>query len=274
MKSFYLTGHPLGHSLSPLIHKELFLLKSTNAEYNLMDILPENLSRDFTCLKSACGFNVTIPHKINIIPLLDELSKKAALFGAVNTVKCGDVIKGYNTDCIGFIRSLESNNIPLGGKTLICGAGGVSRMFAFECVLHGCDLTVAVREKSMESAKMLQAEIKDKLGKDINVLKYEDITDGYDLIINGTPIGMYPNTNKCIISEEIVKKSKAVFDAIYNPIETLLIKHAKNAGIKYLNGLPMLVWQAAAAQEIWLGVKFTADEISRVAEIAKKELLK
>lgn len=145
-------------------------------------------------------------------------------------------------------------------------------MFAFECVLHGCDLTIATREKSISSAEKIRDEIKAKLNIDINVIKYDDITDGYDLIINGTPVGMYPNTDKCIISEEIVNKSKAVFDAIYNPDETLLIKYAKNAGIKYLNGLPMLVWQAAVAEEIWLNVKFSEEEVKHVIEIAKKEL--
>lgn len=274
MNTFFLIGHPLGHSLSPVIHTELFRLKNIDAKYELKDIKPEALSADFSKLKKSCGFNVTIPHKINIIPFLNELDEKAMLFGAVNTVKCTDTIKGYNTDCIGFIRSLEAEGIALGKKTLLCGAGGVSRMFAFECVLHGCDLTVAVRNSGIGSAKKIKSEIKEKLNKDIRILTYDNITDGYDLIINGTPVGMYPNTNKCIIPEEIVKNSNAVFDAIYNPCETLLIKYAKNAGIKHLNGLPMLVWQAAAAQEIWLDVKFTKDEIKHVIKIAEKELEK
>lgn len=100
MKSFFLIGHPLGHSLSPVIHKALLELKNINAEYSLMDVTPEDLSSSFPALKNAAGFNVTIPHKINIIPMLDELDEKAQLFSAVNTVKCGEAIKGFNTDSL------------------------------------------------------------------------------------------------------------------------------------------------------------------------------
>ncbi len=274
MNSFALIGYPLGHSLSPVIHRELFKIKNTNAEYDLKEIKPEELDENFKNLKNLCGFNVTIPHKTKIIQNLDKLDSKAELFGSVNTVKCGDIVTGYNTDCVGFLRSLDMANIELKGNVLVCGAGGVSRMFVFESVLKGCNVTVAVREKSLDSANKIKAEIKEKLNKDINVVKYDDIENEFDLIINGTPVGMYPNTNACVIKKEIVEKSKAVFDAIYNPEETLLLKYAKDAGIKYLNGLPMLVWQAAVAEEIWLDVNFTLDDIEKVIEIAKKELKK
>lgn len=274
MDSFSLIGYPLGHSLSPVIHRELFKIKNIDAKYDLKEIEPEKLDENFRNLKNLCGFNVTIPHKTKIIPNLDKLDPKAELFGAVNTVKCTDILTGYNTDCEGFLRSLEMANIKLEGNILICGAGGVSRMFAFESVLNNCNVTIAVREKSLDSANKIKNEIKEKLNKDIKVTTFNDIKDGFDLIINGTPVGMYPNTNACVIDKEIVEKSKAVFDAIYNPEETLLIKYAKDAGIKHLNGLPMLVWQAAVAEEIWLDVKFTLDDIEKVIEIAKKELKK
>ncbi len=272
MNSFALIGHPLGHSLSPLIHKELFKIKNIDALYNLKDIEPNNLTKEFDMLKKLNGFNVTIPHKTDIIPCLDRLDYKAELFGAVNTVKCGDVTTGYNTDCIGFLRSLEMANIELKGNVLVCGAGGVSRMFAFESALNKCNVTIAVREKSFGAANKIKSEIKEKLNTEIRVVKFDDLDEGFDLIINGTPVGMYPNTNNCVVKKEIVEKSKAVFDAIYNPEETLLIKYAKDAGIKYLNGLPMLVWQAAVAEEIWLDVNFTLEDIKKVIEIAKKEL--
>lgn len=273
MNSFALIGYPLGHSLSPVIHRELLKLKNIYGTYDLKEIEPNNLTKEFYLLKKLNGFNVTIPHKTQIIPNLDKLDDKAELFGAVNTVKCGDVVTGYNTDCVGFLRSLEMANIELKGNVLICGAGGVSRMFAFESALAKCNVTIAVREKSLDAANKIKNEIKEKLNLDVKVVKFDDINEGFDLIINGTPVGMYPNVNNCVIKKEIIEKSKAVFDAIYNPEETLLIKYAKNAGIKYLNGLPMLVWQAAVAEEIWLDVKFTLDEIEKVIEIAKKELI-
>lgn len=274
MKSFALIGYPLGHSMSPVIHKELLKISNTDGEYELIEIAPENLNREFEKLKSLSGFNVTIPHKIKVIPNLDELDGRAELFGAVNTVKCGETAKGYNTDCFGFLRALESADIKLEGKVLLCGSGGVSRMFAFEAVLAGCSLTIAVRDADIPAANTIKHEIKEKLGKDINVIRIAEVSGGYDLIINGTPVGMHPNVNSCILPKEIIEKSKAVFDAVYNPEETLFIKYAKDAGLKYSNGLPMLVWQAAVAEEIWLGVKFSADDIKKVIEVAKKELEK
>ena len=101
-----------------------------------------------------------------------------------------------------------------------------------------------------------------------------DAKGEYDLIINGTPVGMYPNVDACPLSKEVVAGAKAVFDVIYNPQETVLLKYAKEAGIKYSDGLSMLVWQAAVAQEIWNGVKFSNDDIEKVIKIAQKELEK
>lgn len=274
MNSFALIGYPLGHSLSPIIHKELLKIKGIDANYDLKEIEPENLDKEFSKLKDLNGFNVTIPHKTQIIPNLDKLDYKAELFGAVNTVKCDGNTTGYNTDCVGFLRSLDMADIELKGNVLICGAGGVSRMFAFESALAKCNFTIAVRDKSLDAANKIKNEIKEKLNWDVKVLKFDDVKEGFDLIVNGTPVGMYPNINNCVIKQEIIKKSKAVFDAIYNPEETLLIKYAKDAGIKYLNGLSMLVWQAAVAEEIWLGVKFSLDDIKKVINIAKKELEK
>lgn len=274
MKSFALIGYPLGHSMSPVIHRELLKTANTDGTYELIEIAPEELEGKTDELKKYDGFNVTIPHKINIIPFLDKVDDRAALFGAVNTVKCGSTVTGYNTDCFGFLRALETADIPLSGNVLLCGAGGVARMFAFECILADCNLTIAVRDADIPAAETIKKEIKEKLGRDAKVMKLSEVTDGYDLIINGTPLGMHPNVNTCVLPEEIIVKSKAVFDAVYNPEETLFIKYAKNAGLKYSNGLPMLVWQAAVAEEIWLDTKFNADNVKKVIEITQKELNK
>ena len=275
MKLFGLTGYPLGHSLSPVIHRELFRLSGLDGEYELYEIAPENLGEGIVSLKNnLCGFNVTIPHKIGVIPFLDELDERAALFGAVNTVKVGDKCVGYNTDCIGFLRALDMADIELAGKVLVCGAGGVARMFAFEAVLAGCALTIAARDDDIPAANKIKAEIAEKLNKDIDVINLCDVREGYDLIINGTPVGMYPHTDACVLPKEIVEKSKAVFDAIYNPKETLLIKYAKSAGIRYSNGLSMLVLQAVAAEEIWNNITFSAEDIRKVIKITETELEK
>lgn len=275
MKTFALIGYPLGHSMSGVIHTELFRISAIDATYSLKEISPDDLSADFDTLKQLNGFNVTIPHKINIIPKLDSLSQRAELFGAVNTVHNENgTFVGYNTDCHGFLRALDMSGIALGGRVLLCGSGGVSRMFAFESVMAGADLVIAVREADVDAANLIKQEIKDKLGKDVCVVLLQDAPMGCDLVINGTPVGMHPNVNACPVDESVVKSAKAVFDAVYNPEETLFIRYAKEAGIKYCNGLPMLVWQAAVAEEIWNGVKFTNDDIKQVIKITQKELNK
>lgn len=275
MDKFCLIGYPLGHSMSPLIHKELFKENGIDASYELVEIDPAVLNDSFESLKQYRGFNVTIPHKIGIIPALDKLSDRAELFGAVNTVDVkSDCITGHNTDCFGFLRALEMADIKLGGEVLLCGSGGVSRMFAFESILAGANLTIAVRDADIDAANLIKKEIEDKLGKTAKVITLDEVEGEFDLMINGTPVGMHPHVDACVLPKEKVQKCKGVFDAVYNPMETMLIKYAREAGIKCSNGLPMLVWQAAVAQEIWFGVKFTMEQVKRVLKITEDELTK
>ncbi len=273
MKSFGLIGYPLGHSMSPVIHKELFKINGIDADYNLKEINPDVLSQGIGELKKLDGFNVTIPHKTGIIPFLDKLSDRAELFGAVNTVAVKDgILTGYNTDCFGFLRALDLAGIKLGGNVLLCGSGGVSRMFAFEAVLADSNLTIAVRDEDIDAANQIKKEIAQRLNKNIAVTTLDNVDGEYDVLINGTPVGMYPNVDACVLPKDKIAKCKAVFDAVYNPLETRLIKYAKECGAKYSNGLPMLVLQAAVAQEIWFDVKFTMEQISSVIDITEREL--
>lgn len=275
MKNFCLIGYPLGHSMSPVIHRELFKINGIDAEYELKEISPDILAKGIKELDSLDGFNVTIPHKTGIIPHLDSLSDRAELFGAVNTVdNKNGALTGYNTDCFGFLRALDMAGIELKGRALLCGSGGVSRMFAFESVLAGTDLTIAVRDTDVDAGNLIKKEIFEKLNKAVNVITLDKVDGEYDVLINGTPVGMYPNTDVCVLPKEKVQKCRAVFDAVYNPLETMLLRYARQCGAKYSNGLPMLVWQAAVAQEIWLGVKFTMEQVKSVIEITKEELSK
>lgn len=275
MEKFALAGFPLGHSMSPVIHRELFKINGKDASYELKEISPDGFSQGIEVLKKFRGFNVTIPHKTNIIPFLDELSERAELFGAVNTVdNRNGYLTGYNTDCFGFLRALEMAGIELKGNVLLCGSGGVSRMFAFESVLAGASLTIAVREADVDAANQIKNEIAQKLDKTIDVITLDEVSGEYDVLINGTPVGMFPDSNACVLPREKVQYCRAVFDAIYNPMETLLLKYAREAGAKYSNGLPMLVWQAAVAQEIWFGVKFTMEQVSEVIKITEREMRK
>lgn len=263
-KEFALIGCPLGHSISPKIHARLMKTAGIDGAYSCREIKPEKLGEaDF--LRELDGYNVTIPHKTNIIPLLDELDEKAALFGAVNTVKNeSGVSKGYNTDCEGFLRALDTAGIELKGRVLVLGSGGVSRMFAFESVLHGADVTIAARNAA--KALEIKNEIKEKTKKNCRIITLSTAAKGYDLIINGTPVGMFPHTDESPVSREVVEGAGAVFDAIYNPGETKLLTYAREAGVPCSNGLSMLVWQAAVAEEIWNGIKFESDDVNKIID--------
>ena len=138
--------------------------------------------------------------------------------------------------------------------------------------MEGTDLTIAVRNADVEAGLQIKNEIKEKLNRDITLITLDKVEGSFDLIVNGTPVGMYPNTDACVLPKEKVQCAKAVFDAVYNPMETQLIKFAREAGIKCSNGLPMLVWQAAVAQEIWFDVRFTMEQVKAVLEITEKEL--
>ncbi len=273
-KRFGLLGYPLGHSLSPLIHKEVMALCGVEGDYSLYETPRESFENGIEgVMKNLNGFNVTIPYKTDILPFIDKLCGEAALMETVNTVKNEkDKLFGYNTDCIGFLRSLEGAGMEIGKSVLICGSGGVSRMFAFVCAKKGAEVTLAVRPSGLEKAEKLKAEIENKLGASVLVTTLDGVNKGYSLIVNGTPAGMYPDTDSSPLKKEAVLLSEAVFDAVYNPAETKLLSYAKEGGLKYVNGLPMLVWQAAVAQEIWNGVEVSQKNIQRITELCEKEL--
>lgn len=189
MKKFALIGYPLGHSISDVIHRELLKLKNVYGSYELIEVKQEELETCFeNRLKFLNGFNVTIPHKIKVIPFLYKLSEKAELYGSVNTV-CNKegVLIGHNTDCIGFRNSIKDEGIKICGKVLVCGSGGVSRMFAIESVLEEADVTIAVRESSLKSANEIKQEIENKFSKSCEIILLSEVQKSYDLIINGTP---------------------------------------------------------------------------------------
>lgn len=265
MSKFALIGHPLGHSMSPLIHEKLFALSGmTDAEYSLLDIDPADLPQKRELLGSLGGLNVTIPHKQAVIPLLDELGESARRYNSVNCIKNdGGRLTGYNTDCDGFLRSAEL--LPLGGKVAILGCGGVGRMIAIETALHGGEITLAVIPQDLKTAQVLMAEILAKCSDaSVKIADIATLEDSFDLLINATPVGMFPKVDACAVSDSVIENSLTVFDVIYNPTETLLMKKARALGKTAVGGASMLVYQAVKAHEIWYGGKFAAEDISKI----------
>lgn len=265
MNRFALIGHPLGHSMSPLIHEKLFALSGIeDASYELIDIAPEKIPESRQLLESLRGLNVTIPHKQSVIRLVDVLAESAERYNSVNCINCDNgTLTGYNTDCEGFLRSAKE--LPIGGNVVILGCGGVGRMIAIECALHGAKLTLAVIPQDIKNAQLLMAEILSKCaGASVRIEEISSISDKYDLLINATPVGMYPKTDACAVSDKVIEDCGSVFDVIYNPTETLLMNKARAMGKTAVGGAAMLVYQAVKAHEIWYGGKFDDVEVAKI----------
>ncbi len=275
-KQFAVIGHPIGHTMSPFIHKRLFEISKVNADYEAYDISPYDISRAFDTLKSLDGYNVTIPHKYSIVSYMDSLSKRSAKYRSVNTVenKDGKSI-GHSTDPDGFLQSLEYEKIPLEGRVIIIGAGGVARILAYESAMAGCSTVIAARSSSLMDAAILAGDIKSNVIKpQVETCLIDNLKGHIDLLINATPCGMFPKIDECPVTEEIIKDCSYVFDAIYNPYETKLVRLAHENGAKAVGGLPMLVIQAAASQQIWTGATFSNDDITQVINDAREEMEK
>lgn len=275
MAKYGLLGYPLGHTMSPPIHKRLFELDGkADAEYEVCEFAPEILADKIEYLNSLGGYNITIPYKVEIIKHIDGLDESAKRYNSVNcvTVKDGKRI-GFNTDCYGFLRSLEAGGAKLDGKVLQIGCGGVGRMMAIEAALHGADLTIvslpefiAGAEAAADEARALNPDAK------IKVITHDEIEGEFDLLMNASPVGMFPKVDDCPVSEEVIKNCKCVFDVIYNPNVTKLMQIAQDNGIKAIGGMAMLVWQAVVAHEIWDGAKYRDEDINALIEEMRAKL--
>ncbi len=271
MLKYTLIGHPLGHSMSPFIHQKLFEMSETSAEYDCTDIASNDFEDKVSGLSTLNGYNITIPYKTAIIPHLDILDATAERYKSTNCVHNNNGrLVGYNTDCEGFLRSLKG--FPLDGNVLLLGCGGVGRMMAIEAVLHGATLTVAIIEDARKMAEDLLAEISViSPNSKVEVVLINEINGNYDLLINATPVGMYPKSDVCPVSEEVISNCETVFDAIYNPVKAKLITTAEKLGKKAIGGMAMLVLQAVKAHEIWYNGSFTTEQIDKlIAESEQK----
>lgn len=268
-----LLGHPLGHSMSPFIHKQLTSVKNAPCQYDLYDFTEEQLLTQSALLLSLDGFNVTIPYKKRVISLLDRLDETAARYDSVNVVKTGKENIGYNTDVTGFIKSVQNAGMSLKGNVLMLGGGGVARMMGVETALAGGKLTIAVRDTKAPKVQSLVETIKALSPlADVTVVDISSVDGVFDFIINATPVGMYPNVDASPAREDLVKRCGGVFDAIYNPRDTLLAKYAHKHDVPCVTGMEMLVRQAAEAQTIWQGLVFDDDEIKDVIDKANREM--
>jgi shikimate dehydrogenase len=259
MKKLYgVLGDPIAHSMSPVMINDLFDLYGIDASYLPFHVTPEGLEAAVKGLRAigAAGFNVTVPHKTDIMPFLDEIDPLAKAIGAVNTVlnKEGRFI-GYNTDGRGYVRGLTEDIPSLSGQTvLMIGAGGAARGIYFSMAEAGvkkidiCNRTPAKATELMESCPFpVQTEV-------YTIEKAEERLAHYDLLIQTTLIGMAPKIEESPLSLKRLKLGSFASDIIYNPLETKFLREASSVGASTQNGIEMFVYQGALAFEIWTGI--------------------
>jgi len=264
-------GNPVGHSLSPLIHNHLFDLLDLNFVYLAFEVKPELLQDAVYGIAAlgARGFNVTVPYKEKIMPLLDHVEKNAQIIGAVNTVliEKGRTM-GYNTDVAGFKRSISEAGFCAAGKTVtVLGAGGAARSAIIGLIELGAKEVNIINRNE----KRTQAIIDCYNANGINNIKNISVKDSYvairksELIVNATSVGMKGYlTNETPIPPEYFSAGMWVCDLVYNPIETMFLSEAKKRGCNIINGLHMLVHQGADAFKIWTKIDPPREKIKEL----------
>ena len=271
-KVIALIGDPVEKSLSPPIHNEAFRALRLDYVYVAFRVTRELLPKAVEAVKtlSLAGLNVTIPHKVAIVNLLDKLDKSASTVGAVNTVKNNEgELVGYNTDGIGAVKVLEEKIGSLAGRrVLLLGAGGAARAISFALAEKGVNLTIANR--TVGRAKELAVDLERKLGvrprvTGIKPWMLSQALKEADILINATAVGMYPRTKETLVTGKMMHPGLVVFDIVYQPLYTRLLREAREVGAKIITGLEMLVNQAALSFEIWTGRQAPLELMRHVA---------
>lgn len=262
---FAVLGQSLPHTWSPYIHNSLFDAAGLDAVYLPVTVPPERLGSVTDVFRSCfSGFNVTIPYKEKILPFLDDVDEAARVCGAVNTVEIrnGRMI-GHITDGLGMLRAIEERGVETHqADVLILGGGGAARVAGYAFLSRGGRVTFAVRDtqKGDTLAHALAQTQQDGLRR-LSVRPLADCAEAHDILINCTPVGMYPHVDACPVSADAIARCRAVFDAVYNPRETRLLALARQNGLPAIEGLGMLFYQAVEAQKFWFG-----DRIASKAE--------
>ena len=264
-KLYGIIGNPVSHSMSPAIHNAAFTEKGLKNVYvplkiaNIETFMKECREIDFQ------GFSVTIPHKESVLPFLDDLDHTARKIGAINTiVNRNRKLTGYNTDCMAAVMGLEYSmkeaNETLNNKKIsIIGAGGAARAIAFGLKEKGCDITIFNR--TTERAEKLSHDVLCRFESFGEIHKLDS-----DILINTTSIGMFPDVNQTPVPKNILKKGMIVFDAVYNPIETRLLREANENGCHTVNGLSMFINQAAEQFRLWTDIDAPIELMTKVVK--------
>ncbi len=273
-----LIGHPIKHTFSPFIHNVAIELKKLNYIYLPFDVPASNLKNALKGMVAfgIKGFNVTIPHKENILHYLNDVSEEASIIGAVNTiVNDHGKLSGYNTDVYGILETLNPYKEMINGERIcVVGAGGAARAVIYSLIRYFKPRRIVLINRTEERAESLKNYFKDKMKFDsfkTMELFPPDITAVFKeskLIINATPIGMFPDSDDSITNlEDSFTKDQIIFDLVYNPPQTRLLQTASKKGALALTGLKMLVYQAAKSFELWTGENMPVEEIHKSLQL-------
>lgn len=263
-----LIGHPVEHSFSPPMHNAAFDALNMDYAYVAFDVNPNDLKSAIEGAESLNikGFNVTIPHKVDVMQYLDELDEVARLISAVNTIDFKN-LKGYNTDGIGAVKAIEEVTSIKNKNVVVAGAGGASRAISFYIAKYGAE-SLTILNRNEVKAESLASDVSDSglIGEvasdSINAIG--NYMEGADVLIDTTPLGMHPNINdEPIVKADMMDEDLVVFDAVYNPNETVLIKEAIKANAKPVYGIKMLLYQGAESFKIWTGKTAPVDVMEK-----------
>ena len=263
-----LIGHPVEHSFSPPMHNAAFDALNMDCAYVAFDVNPNDLKSAIEGAESLNikGFNVTIPHKVDVMQYLDELDEVARLIGAVNTIDFKN-LKGYNTDGIGAVKAIEEVTSIKNKNVVVAGAGGASRAISFYIAKYGAE-SLTILNRNEAKAESLASDVSDSglIGEvasdSINAIG--NYMESADVLIDATPLGMHPNINdEPIVKADMMDEDLVVFDAVYNPNETVLIKEAIKANAKPVYGIKMLLYQGAESFKIWTGKTAPVDVMEK-----------
>ncbi len=257
-------GDPIEHTMSPVIHNAAFKNKGVDYVYLPFRVKKEELGKAIESMRALNirGLNVTIPHKVAVIQFLDVLDPLADKIGAVNTIVNDDgVLRGYNTDATGFLQTLLERGIePKEKSAVILGAGGASRAISFILAERGSHIVILNRLLELDWAKELASRISWTFAKEVEALELNRknlarVLEKADILVNATSVGMSPNVNETPVTSDLLRPNLVVYDIVYNPIKTRLLREAEAAGAETISGLDMLIWQGALAFEKWTGRK-------------------
>lgn len=262
-------ANPIKHSISPFIHNSAFEATNTNGVYLAWEVDATELAETVANIRryQMYGINLSMPYKEQVIPYLDQLSEEACLIGAVNTVvnREGTLI-GYNTDGKGFFKSLPSFKISR-KRLVLLGAGGAAKAILAQAILDGVSqISVFVRSSSIEKTRPYLEKIQNATGFRVDLFALEDVQNlqdsitKADLLVNATSVGM-DGSSQPIPTSIVLPEKLLVADVIYQPFETPFLKWARNQGNQSINGLGMLLYQAAEAFELWTGKEMPTDQI-------------